>query len=811
MANKIFFSVLLFVCFFSIKTHAQSIRISGRVVDDTGLTIPNCNVMLYDKQDSILVTGLISDANGFFTVHANAKNSYLLEISMLGFDKKIFLLDVKDVNVQLGDILLKESSISLSEITVTASKNEIEFSPGKTIVNLSSPLMKASSNILEVLKTMPGVFIREDGTVSLNGQNGSQIIVNGKPTYLSGDNLINLLRSMPAASVSEIELITHPSAQYDAAGNSGIINLHMDRHFFRGTSLSAHTRYTQGKYASGDMGFNFAYRDGKLCLFSDYSYYTGKAYNDLNVMREDLDYITQEPLDKFMYQHTYRKWTYDSHYYRAGLDYDISPKVYLGIYSNGYIMDRRQDGDIRSWIVEPDNPLSSELFTNNRNNKYPRSYTGGINMAYKPDKETEWNSYFDFVYHDQPENHSQHDVFNDFVSGQQKQDTLKGDMGGKIHIYAGESNITFQAGKSNVRAGIKTSFISVDNSSVYHNLYNNEWIENASLSRQFSYNENINAAYLQVETRFSDKFSTQIGLRVENTNVKGTISPYGSGPDSSYSHHYTHLFPSATIEYKFQNGNALSALYSRRINRPNYNDMNPFVYIFDNYMHEQGNPGLEPSLSDNVELSFVWKNKLKASVFVLHINDPISKSFHLKENNLILVYPDNLSSSYSYGVRLNSTVFNPAAWWKISANLTLNYKKYKWLFFDVEERASVFSPYAGLNNQFEFAKNWAAEVNLSYQGKNANGQYSFKPMFIGNAGIRRQILKGSGTLSFTIDDIFESNLLKGKVRMPGRFYISRERELGRLFRISFSYRLRQGKEAREANRKRGVEERERIN
>ena len=209
-------------------------------------------------------------------------------------------------------------------------------------------------------------------------------------------------------------------------------------------------------------------------------------------------------------------------------------------------------------------------------------------------------------------------------------------MGGKIRIYAGESNISFPLGKSKVRAGVKTSFVSVDNFTLYHNRSDNEWKEDVQLSRQFSYNENINAVYLQLETRFSDRLSTQLGFRVENTNVKGI------------SQHYTHLFPSVTLEYKLPNGNALSALYSRRINRPNYNDMNPFVYIFDNYMHEQGNPDLKPSLSDNIELSFVWKDKMKASLFLLHVKDPISKSFHLEENDRILVYPDNLSSSYSY-------------------------------------------------------------------------------------------------------------------------------------------------------------------
>ena len=811
MTNRFYLTALLLFLVYSTNVYGQNIRISGRIVDSMEQPLPNCTVMLFNAQDSILANGLISDTNGEFIIQTNSRGSYFLEVSMLGFDKSVSLLEIGNTPILLKDILLKESSVNLSEITVIAPKEDIRFSPGKTTVNLSSPLIKSRSNILEVLKTMPGVFIREDGTIALNGQTGSQIFINGKSTYLSGETLINLLRSMPAASVDKIELITHPSAQYDAAGNSGIINLYTDKHFFKGLTLSTHARYSQGKYAKGDIGFNFAYRSGKICLFSDYSYYTGKDYNELSIKREDLHMITQEPLDRWMFQNADRKWRYNSHYYRIGLDYDISSKIYLGAYTTGFIMDRKQSGEINSQVVEYMNFLSSELYTQNKNNKNPGSYSGGVSMTYKANENIEWNNYFDLVYHNQPENISQYDKFYNHVSEQNTQDTLKGKMDGKIHIYAAESNITFLIGKnSKIRTGGKTSFISVDNSAVYHNKLYNEWIENSSLNKQFSYDENINAAYLQLETQFANKFSIQVGVRVENTNIKGTVSQLVSETDSSYSSHYTHLFPSLNFEYKFQNENALSFLYSRRINRPNYNAMNPFVYIFDNYLYEQGNPNLKPSLSDNLELSFVWKNKLKTSIFLLRVSDPISKSFHLAEDDRILVYPDNLSSSYIYGLRINSTIFKPASWWRLNANLALNYKKYKWAFINEQEKASVFSPVIGLNNQFEFANDWSAEIYASYNGKTADGQYAFKPMFIANAGVRKQILKGNGTISLVIDDILQSNLLKGEIKMPGRSYNSRERETGRLFHISFSYRFKQGKDAKESNRKRGIEESGRI-
>ncbi len=810
MTNKLLFIAVLTLFFQSGNICGQGIKISGRTIDESTQPLSNCTVMLFNEVDSSLVNGVISKPDGRFVVESGLPGSYLLEISMLGFGKNVLSLTVKGENIHVGDILLKESMVSLSDIVVTASRKDVEFSPGKMTVNLSSSLSKSQGNIFDVLKIMPGVFIKEDGTVALNGQTGTKIFVNGKSTYLSGENLVNLLRSMPATSVNKVELITHPSAQYDASGNSGIINLNTDKYFFRGTNLSVHTRYTQGKYTSGNAGFNLAYRTSKICVFSDYSFYKGTGYNDLKVRRDDLDFITQEPLDKSMYQNTYRKWNYDTHYYRVGIDYDLSSKLFFGLYSNGFIMDRRQNGSINSKIMDSESVLYSELSTQNRNNKYPRSYSGGVNLAYKPTTETEWNNYFDYVYHEQPENHFQYDKYYDFFPEYSTQDTLKGDMGGDIHIYAGESNITFPVWKSKVRAGLKTSFISVGNSTVYHNFVNNEWEVNPLLSKQFSYDENINAGYIQIERSFTDNLSLQAGLRLENTNVKGNVYQQMADTDSSYSGHYTNLFPSLTVEYKLSNDNAVSILYARRINRPNYNDMNPFIYIFDNYLHEQGNPNLKASLSDNIELSFVLKNKVNMSLFFLHVKDPITKSFHLTENDRMLIYPDNLSSGYTYGLRMNTTTFKPTVWWQLNANLSLNYRKYKWFFFDNPEKVSVFTPVIGLNNQFEFAKSWMTEISMSFRGKTKDGQYTFKPLFRTYAGIRKHILKGNGTISLTVDDVFQSGLIRGRIKMPGQYYVSREREQGRLFHISFSYRFKQGRGAKESNRKRGIDESNRI-
>lgn len=796
---------LLFILLLPALLQGQTIRISGRVTDASDQPLPNCTAMLFGA-DSSFVAGVISDAEGRYQLEVSSSGSYLLELTMLGFEKQTRTLHATSKAVEIEKIVLKESTVALGGVTVTAYRQAVRFAPGKMTIDLASTSLAAGGDVFEALKNMPGVGINEDGTVSLGGQSGAQVLVDGKPTYLSGENLVNLLRSMPASSVKHIELITHPSARYDAAGNSGVINLQTNHTALQGLDLSVHSRYTHGRYARGDAGFNLAYRNRRVKIFTDYSFYDGKEYNDLHVRRKDAYPANGQSWKESMYQDTYRTWNICSHYYRVGIDYESSAKVALGAYTSGYLTDRELTGRMNAGFTQGATPADSTSFTQNRNRKQPRSYSGGANVLYKPHAHTEWNTYFDWVLHQQPENQLQYSEFQ--KPGQTTRDTLKGDMGGTIHIYALESNLNFPIGKTRWSAGAKSSYITVDNAARYHDLIQGEWVGNAGLSKAFSYEENINAAYIQTETRLSSRLAFYAGLRVENTNLEGKV--YAAQGDSSYNQHYTHLFPTASLEYTLRSGHALSFLFARRITRPNYQDMNPFVYIFDDYLHEKGNPDLRPALSNHMQVSFAWKDRGQVSLFFLWIKDPIVKSFHREGADRMLVYPANLSSRYAAGLRMQTALIHPAAWWQLNASFSLNYGKYGWTFENGTEENSFVTPIADLNNQFELGKAWTIELRASYRGKASEGQAVGKPLFVASGGIRKTLFDGKGTLSLAVDDLFRSGLIRGSTELPGRLYESRERVQGRLLHLSFTYRFRLGEGIKSLQRKEKTEEEKRI-
>lgn len=787
-------------------SQAQSVRLGGQITDKTGEPLANCTVMLLDA-DSSFIAGVISDAGGIYRLKIPAEGTYRVEISMLGYEKQLFTVEAGKNDRQLPKTVLQESAVALSAVTVTAYKQAVSFAPGKTTIDLAAALLASEGDAFEALKNMPGVHVSESGAVSLNGQPGAQVLVDGKPTYLTGENLVNLLRSMPASSVGKIELITHPSARYDAAGNSGAINLQTVRPTHAGLDVSVHSRYTQSRFAGGDGGFNLGYRNRKVNVLADYSFYGRKEYNDLHVKRTGLDRPDSAPsLEQAMWQDTYRTWDVRSHYGRIGIDYTCSEKMAWGVYASGTLADQSIDGRMNADFGRNAAGADSSLFTKNLNHKHPRSYSGGVDFSYKPRSRTEWNTYFDWVLHRQPEDQYQTDEFQ--KPDRFANDTLRGDMQGTIRIYAAESHLTFPIGKTKWETGAKSSFISVDNSARYDDLEQGIWIGNTGLSKAFSYKENINAAYIQTSARLANRLALQAGLRVEHTHVQGKV--FAGAADSAYTHRYVDWFPTASLEYTLASGNTLSVLFARRITRPDYQDMNPFVYIFDEYLHERGNPELKPALSNHLSLTFALQRLGQASLFFLWIKDPIVKSFHREGVDRMLVYPANLTSRYVAGLRLQTAILHPLRRWQISGSFSLNYGRYGWTEENNTEENTFLTPTADLNNRLDLGKGWTVELQASFRGKASEGQAVGKPFFLASGGIRKSVFNRQGTFSLVVDDIFRSGLIRGTTTMPGRMYESRERRQGRLLHLSFAYRFRSGEGAKSSQQKRKTEEEKRI-
>ncbi len=623
----------------------------------------------------------------------------------------------------------------------------VEMKPGKMTYRLDASITQSQGNVYDVLTNLPGVVIQNDGTIFLNGQNGANILMDGKPTYLSGQDLVNLLKSTPASITDKIDLITQPSARYDASGNSGIIDIRTKKILRRGMNLSVNGSYDQGKYGEGFASTTLNLRTNKFNFYLSYSYSRKNDYDDLYVERNYLEGWRPEGETGQMTQSSYRTWKNTSNYYRFGIDYQMSDKTTIGFSTDGNLAGNKVEADMTSSIPKRSPQTGGSLRTLNDQNRSQDNFTAVLSLTHTFNSDGGvLDASMDYLRYRYEE--------DQYLNSQ---DTLFGDMDGGIHLYSGQANLVWPFSKSfTFHAGAKTSFVSIDNNADYNRLQGDSWQPDHDLSCDFQYDENINAGYVQLDAKFSS-ISLEAGLRLENTRIEGEQSGNAYQRDSSFTNHYTHLFPTLSVQYALRNGNSLSLTYGKRIVRPNYRDLNPFVYIHDEYTY------------------------------------------------------DNLSSRVSVGPRLSTSQLPLTSFWNVNVSASLIYNRYR-----LPENYQVkvnkrWTPNIGISNQFSFARTWSAELIGFYNGKMAAGQATIYPLWQINAGIQKKIWKGRGTIQLFARDIFHSNVSRMSVMTPTQHAFIKERMNRTVVGISLTYRINRGLEVKESRRKHSVDESKRIN
>lgn len=791
---------------------AQSVQ--GTITDEQLLPLEGATIVGLNIKDSSFVSGTTSKQEGNFTLPLHYSGKYMLKVSIVGY--KTQYLNFSIINkelLELNKITMTEDSYELSGITVTAQKLPIEMKAGKTVYNLSSTILGTQGNLYDALKQMPGVLIQSNGTILLDGQAGINVLINGKTTYLSGETLINYLRSIPASSVDKIELINNPSSHHDAAGKTGLINIETKRINIKGLVIGCNAGYSQKNiYGSGFGSLYMNLRRNKLNLHTDYSYYQGIDLNDPTIFREYINSTTRQVLDFHLKQEAYRTYAYKSHYFRVAADYDLSSRISLSTYVNGNWVKRlgkeQMSSGFHSFTEHPD----SSSVTRNRIKVSQHNLFGGVSTTYMSSNKLKWDASFDFQLFGNIDKLKQQSTYSLYEATEPyKNGVLKGDMDGDIQIYCGQTNLVYPLSKqTQFSIGSKTTFVDINNFAIYHNKMNTIWQEIPSLNNNFIYNENINAGYITLNTEIGKSWKVEAGIRIENTNVKGELAGNALRPDSSFTIHYTHLFPFLQMQYQWKKAHKLAFLYSKRIVRPQYRDLNPFVTVNDDYLHEQGNTQLKPELAHNTEFSYILKNRYRISFLASYTRHPITKSYIAEENKRILVMPMNLSSDYSTSIRLSAANLKPFSWWQVNANLLFTYRKYIWQMNDHEYQNKKFTPMLYLGNQLHLPKGWNAEVNAYWNGKTPQGQAIILPMWSLSAGISKSIFKNQGTIRIYAEDLLSSHHMLITINsstQQGWYKEKTRMKLG----VSFSFRFHQGESPKEINAKSSISESKRIN
>jgi outer membrane receptor protein involved in Fe transport len=785
-------TLALLVTAASFTTNAQTNgRIRGTVKDEEGKALQSATVSLLRSADSSLVKAAVSDKAGTYEFTNIKGGKYLVSYTSTGYEKKFSrAFELADNTIDLSTVSLSAVAKGLTGVTVQSKKPFIETKLDKTIVNVEASPTNAGATALEVLEKSPGISVNSDGVISLRGKAGVIVMLDGKPTYLSATDLANMLKNMPASALETIEIMTNPSAKFDASGNSGVINIRTKKGRAPGLNGSVMAGITTSIYQldgntyvlpKSQNSFQFNYKKNKLNFFGNYNpnYHQGR-----NTMVLDRKFNDNGVYEGYSAQTTHFKFRGHNHTLKLGVDWDASKKDVLGVVVSGFMFNGNPTPVTSSELFDANNQLESKLISFTDNDISFRNFTSNINWCHKFDSTgKELSADLDYVRYDNVnETFLTTDIYNN--NGQLSgQSLLKGELPADINIYSFKSDYTkpFKGGR--FEAGVKVSYVKNDNLVNYKTFFDNKWYDDAR-SNHFIYEENINAAYVNF-TKQVKKWNFQGGLRVENTSAKGDQVT----TRQQFKRDTTNLFPTAYVSYAIDKNNTLTVNYGRRINRPSYQNLNPFTYFLDTLTYMQGNTRLRPEYTDKYELSYAYKSKYILSASYSETDDVISQI--IKQNTSerkTFVTPDNVATFRNVGVSLTAP-FKLAKWW--NANFFTNV--YNNHFIGVIENAEVDIDYtsfmANVTNTFTLGKGFTAEISGFYRHKDVNQLAIVEPLYQMSIGGQKQVLQGKGTIRLNFRDPFAWQKFEGLNKYGNIDMRFTNRPDTRQISASFSYRF----------------------
>lgn len=705
----------------------------------------------------------------------------------------IFLFAAKPLKAQTNKP--DTSTKKLKEVNITGKKQMIERRQGKTIINVDAAVTNVGTTVLEALEKSPGVMVDKNGSISMQGKAGVLVMIDDKPTYLSGTELSNLLGSMSTSQVNQIELITSPSSKYDASGNAGIINIKTKKNKQEGFNGNLTSTLGQGKYLKENTTLMLNYRRGKINTFANYSVNYNKGFTNIYAFRKYFN--TKGLITTVLDQQSDLGSRNTNHLLRTGIDYYATPKLTFGLTLSGNLVSRKGSGDALAKWLNPQSVIDSAITTTSTTDFNLRN--GSINIYGRQNITKTQDIGFDVDYlrygisNDQNFQNSRSDAIN-YVQGS------RGDIPSKLRIFSAKADYILQLGKNaKLEAGLKSSSINTDNTAAYQIFNGSGWTADLKKSNHFLYEEKINSIYSSLEHKVK-RLTYQLGLRYESTNYTGNQLGNAAQAGSTFSKQYQNLFPSGYLTYELDSANSVSFTMGRRIDRPAYQKLNPFVFIINKYTYQRGNPFFLPQHTWNFELSHSYKQFLTTAIAYSGIKNYFSQLF-LSEGNDILVYTEgNVGQMHNLGFYVTVQT-SPFKWWSLTMQSNFNYKKLSG-YQNVEYKSTVKQLHTTMNNQFRINPKLNAEISGFYTTKARNDlQELLSPTGQVSAGIVQTILKGKGSLRLTARDIFYTQSMEGMTDFPGAneyFILWRDSQV---INVGFNYRF--GKPLKAAKRSSG--------
>ncbi len=811
---------IVYLLLFSLLTFAQNKigKITGSIKDGNGTPIDAATVTLLRAKDSALSKVAVSNKQGEYEFEKIAEGRYLISVTAVGFGKKlgsVFEITASNSTVQGIDLALERKGKALGEVTVTGKRPLIENKIDRTVINVEAAPSNAGATAFEVLEKSPGITISNEGAISLKGKSGVIVMIDNKPTYLSSADLANYLKNLPASALDQIEIMPNPPARYDASGNSGIVNIKTKKSRSDGFNGSITIGGSVSLYERNDKletpmrqttSINMNYRKGKLNVFGNYNFNYREGMGDLYINRKF--YEKNGDLNSISQSHTEFTGLNNNHTLKFGVDYYLNKKNVIGVVVNGFGFFGKPTPYSLQKISKPDGTVESILESNTTNDLTFFNYSANVNYKHTFDSiGREITFDLDYVAYDNTSNTLLvTDIYNG-SGGKLGSMRLLGNIPSKIDIYSLKSDYVHPLNKTmRLEAGFKLSYVTNDNEVDYRRPNNGVWVPD-SRSNHFIYDENINAAYVSVNKKWK-KWSAQVGLRAENTNAKGMQVAI----DSGFNRHYTNVFPTTFVNYDMDKNNMFTLSFGRRIERPNYQDLNPFFWFLDSLTYRQGNPYLLPQFAYNSEFRHSWKNILTTTLNYSITEDVISQI--LKQNTeerITYLTVDNIARFRNMGLAINAAL-KPMKWWNSNIFFNVFNNRYTGTYYNSYTAKNdpidlgYTSFMVNITNNFSFKKGWSAELSGWYRGKSVEQLSISEPMYFMTVGAQKIILKNMGTLRLNVRDPFHWQRYAGSTRYSDIDLQVRNKWDNRNITFTFSYRFGKSTVAQARRRNTGTSE-----
>ena len=746
LLNNVRKRVMVWVALASMATllPAQTYRLSGCVQDENRQPVEVANVLLKQAKDSAYITGMLTDTQGCFSFD-QPLGEYLLHITLIG-SEDLYVPVVLRGNKNVGELTLKSSSALLDEVTVTAARPVIKRLVDRVVFDAHNTIVSAGGSALDLLREVPGLQVGQN-SIGIIGKGGIRVYINDRETKLSGDELIDYLRSYDASQILKVEVITTPPSKYDAAGNAGIINIRLKsrpKDYVGGTASASYSAGEKDNYGYGGVSLNLS---------------KGRVSSFLNGGTTQGNYETREKNYRYFPQNTWNSRAdytnyMNSFYLQGGVDVSLERDWSAGMQAI-YNHSAPKPGNALSWTEVYDAStavLDSLLYSNSDKD------TGSdrLNLNFHTDKvwddkgkKMTWD--VDYLRDNRDENMG-------FLSKTLLPDGTE--IPGtnfdynylqhrKVDVVSSALDFILPFEKYKITAGAKVSFTNTRNGINYDT-------SDPTLVQDdyFRYKEQIYALYADYSREYSERFSMQLGLRMEHTRTTGI----SEAKDTEDKHDYTRLFPTVYLLYSPTDGHALNFSFSNRISRPSQNMVNPFPFYQNKYTYACGREDLKPSYTYNVELGYTLKNNFNVSAYYSYSDDVFFQVVDLDaETNVTSFLWENFMQTHAFGLN-NSYTFR-TKWLQAYAQHGVSYRRTTSSAATTSPEEKGWAYDASLRNTFFFneKKTLLATLSGSYSSRQYQGIYLMSPTYSISAGMLYRLLDNKLSLSLNVNNLFVSH------------------------------------------------------